>query len=201
MQRPSTTALEAALAVVAYAYHSCELKLTYGGEAQAEGISLDLDLAATPVVYADASFGAEVQPMAGGGISWRGAWITWLAKGLKFTPQSSSESEVGAMNLMAKEARFVYMTGQDMGIKMTGPIVMLTDSKSGRDIMHNPGVTKHSTHFQRRLYFVREMFLNGELVIHLIGTNDMMADWMTKPVDRDKFFRCRNHAMGSISEV
>ena len=53
----------------------------------------------------------------------------------------------------------------------------------------------------RVLYFVREMVLNGEMDIHLIGTEWMMGDWMTKPVDRDKFFRCRTHAMGGGNPV
>ena len=105
------------------------------------------------------------------------------------------------MNVMAKEARFMYMIAEDMGVTFDGPVVMLTDSKSGREVMRNPGVTKHSTHFQRRLYFVREMVLNGEMDIHLIGTDWMMGDWMTKPVDRDKFFRCRTHAMGGGNPV
>ena len=31
---------------------------------------------------------------------------------------------------------------------------------------------------------------------HLVPTHRMMADGMTKVVDKDKFFKCRDYAMG-----
>lgn len=72
---------------------------------------------------------------------------------------------------------------------------MVTDAKSTFDIVRNPGVTKRSTHFERQLQIVREAFLNALIRMFLTTTDKMMADNMTKVLDRDKFFRCRNYQM------
>ena len=78
---------------------------------------------------------------------------------------------------------------------MPKPISVLTDSKGGRDIVVNVGATKHTIHFDRRLYFLRDLVTRKMLVIELVGTDKMRADFMTKIVDRNKFEYCRRSCM------
>ena len=99
-----------------------------------------------------------------------------------------------AIVVLLKEMVFFIELCDDLGVKIKLPR-LLTDSKSAVDIIKNPGVTKRSTHFERRLHYAREMYLHGRFVLHLVSTHDMMADGMTKVVDRDKFFKCRNYVM------
>ena len=63
------------------------------------------------------------------------------------------------------------------------------------DVIKNTSETKKSVHFERRLHYVRDLFRLHRVKIFLVGTFHMMADNMTKVVDRDKFFRCRNYQM------
>lgn len=81
-----------------------------------------------------------------------------------------------------------------MGVKISSPHG-ITDSKGAYDIVRNPGITKHSAHFERRLHFARDNYLKDRFRIYLIATHKMMADGLTKVVDREKFFRCRNYMM------
>ena len=73
--------------------------------------------------------------------------------------------------------------------------LIITDSKGAFDMIKNPGVTKHSIHFERWIYFAREYYLHGGAKYLLTGTANMMADAMTKVTDKTKFYLCRNFMM------
>ena len=42
----------------------------------------------------------------------------------------------------------------------------------------------------------RHLYLTKAIGLTLVPTHRMMADGMTKVVDKDKFFKCRDYAMG-----
>ena len=44
--------------------------------------------------------------------------------------------------------------------------------------------------------FARDLYLTKAIGLTLVPTHRMMADGMTKVVDKDKFFKCRDYAMG-----
>ena len=43
----------------------------------------------------------------------------------------------------------------DFGVYVAGPSTLFTDSKSGKDMIENAGITKRSVHFERRLHYRR----------------------------------------------
>ena len=144
-----------------------------------------------PEVWADASFGTSPTPYGGGFIRWRNASVLWIARKLKFVPQSTCEAETAALVIVLKEAMFVVAVLEDMGLNMNKKLVCFTDSKSAKDIVQNPGVTKHTAHFERWLHWAREMFLLKRIDIVLVPTDLMMADDKSKVVDKNKLFECR----------
>ena len=106
------------------------------------------------------------------------------------TNASTCEAEVAATVMMLKEAMFVLSVLHDLGYATEGKLPTLTDSKSGRDVIRNPGVTKHTAHFARWLHWARELYMQQKIEMILVEDSDMMADCDTKIVDRDKFFKC-----------
>ena len=76
----------------------------------------------------------------------------------------------------------------------TSPHIII-DSKSAYDIIRHPGVTKRSVHFDRWLHFARDAYLHNRAKYFLGKTDKMMADGMTKVVDRNKFMICRSYMM------
>ena len=65
--------------------------------------------------------------------------------------------------------------------------------------MKCPGATKRTVHFDRWLHFARELTLRNKVNVYLAGTDDMMADFFTKAVDKTKFLKCRNYLMTETS--
>ena len=120
-----------------------------------------------------------------------GAAVVWFARKLKFIPLSTCEAEVAALVNGLKESVFVLEILTDLGYEFES-LPGFTDSKSGYDTVLNPGVTKRTAHFERWLYYAREMYLANKLLLSLVKDEEMMADALSKITDRVKFFKCRD---------
>ena len=103
------------------------------------------------------------------------------------------------MVVMAKEAEFSANVYEELtGMKMIGPCVFVTDSKSGIDTIKNAGATKHTVHFERWLHYVRDLYLRGKIKFVLVTDDKMRADYLTKVVDKKKMEFCRRHQMNLL---
>ena len=180
MTNPSVQSYEALINCLLYAYGRRHLKLTYGGNGNW-----------IPEVWADSSFGgATIDPYGGGFIKWQNGAIVWFSRKLKFIPLSTCEAEIAALVGALKEAMFVLEILRDLGHEFEN-VHGYTDSKSGYETIMNPGVTKRTAHFERWLYWARELFLNKKLLLNHINDEEMMADSLSKVTDRAKFLKCR----------
>ena len=78
---------------------------------------------------------------------------------------------------------------------LEAPTACITDNKAACDVIKYPGATKRTLHFDRWLHFAREMCLHNRIEIFLTGTDNMMGDGFTKPVDKTKFLKCRDYIL------
>ena len=147
------------------------------------------------VVFADASFGRDVNPFAGGFVQWRNGPVSWVARKAKFIPQSSCEAEVFASVLVLKEAEFIVQIGEFIDAGFEASIATLTDNKAAFEVIKCPGATKRTVHFDRWLHFARDLYLKNKVEMFLVGTDDMMADIFTKALDKTKFVKCRDYLL------
>ena len=124
-----------------------------------------------------------------------GVYISWMARKAKFVPQSSCEVEVFGVVMVLKEGEFDAQVVNFAGGNLRAPSACITDNKSARDVIKFPGATKRTLHFDRWLHFARELCLRNKIEVFLAGTEDMMGDGFTKPVDKLKFIKCRDYLM------
>ena len=97
--------------------------------------------------------------------------------------------------MMLKEALFIKYLLEFLGIDVKGPMPCICDNKAACDVIKQPGATKRTTHFNRWLHFAREQCLANAIEMYLTGTDNMMADIFTKPVDKTKYLKCRDYIL------
>ena len=195
MQAPTLQAWESALSVASYLNTTSDLGISFNGNDTTCCVSeIKLDKTRL-IVFSDASFGRDIHPFAGGFVQWRNGPISWLSRKAKFVPQSSCEIEVFAVVMVLKEAEFAAQVCEFVGAGLRAPTACITDNKAAQDVIKYPGATKRTLHFARWLHFARELCLLNRIEIFLTGTDDMMADGFTKPVDKTKFLKCRDYLL------
>ena len=97
--------------------------------------------------------------------------------------------------MVLKEGEFAAQVCDFLGAQLRGPGAIITDNKAAHDVVRQPGATKRTVHFDRWLHFARELYLRNKIKVFLTGTDNMMADGFTKPVDKTKFLKCRDYIM------
>ena len=104
------------------------------------------------------------------------ATVSYFSRKVKFpVPDSTCYAELNVIVATLKESIFASHVIADMFGATRLPLIV-TDSKAAHDIIKNPGVTKHSIHFERWIYLARDYYLHGKAKYLQTGTANMMAD-------------------------
>eukprot|EP00644_Phytophthora_capsici_P018878 jgi/Phyca11/132748/e_gw1.221.5.1 len=82
---------------------------------------------------------------------------------------------------LCEELRWAFATPEILG-----------DNKSCIYLTAKPGKHSKNKHIMNKYHLVRHLVEDEKLRIRHVGTNDMIADAMTKPLSKEKFERCRD---------
>ena len=117
----------------------------------------------------------------------------------KLNTRSSTETEiVGADNLMPAVCWTRYfMLAQGYNINDN---IVFQDNKSGILLEKNgkASSSKRTKHINIRYFFITDQIANGEVSVVWCPTEDMIGDYMTKPLQGALFHKFRNQIMGVI---
>jgi len=156
------------------------------------GLGLTFDSRPHPLeCFADASWETRFST-SGWLVMWQNAAISWGSAKQDCVALSTCEAEIVALSECAKDA--VYYRKKLMGIDpeyVSKPTPTSTDNKGAHDLSYNPEFHKRAKHIKRRHFYVRDVVEDHELVVPLIKTDDNPADFFTKSVTADKFFKFR----------
>ena len=169
--------------IAVYLHYNSEVGLTYDSKPR------------PLVAFADASW--ETRFSTSGWVAlWQGAAISWGSRKQDCVALSSCEAEIIALSECSKDV--IYYRKKLSGIDasyVSGPTNTSTDNKGAHDLSYNPEFHARSKHIKRRHFYVRDMVESHELVVPLIKTDVNPADFFTKPMSPDKFFKFRNIIM------
>jgi len=74
------------------------------------------------------------------------------------------------------------------------------DNQSEMKLLQNgkSSSSKRTRALNIRYFFLTDQIEKGNLSIHYCNTHDMVADFMTKPLQGEKFIKFKNAIMGSV---
>ena len=121
--------------------------------------------------------------------------VSWGSKKQTSVALSSCEAEIMAASEAAKEAIFLSKFLNELGHGSTEPLEMGMDNQAAIAISYNPELHSRTKHIDRRHFFVRECVENMQLRVPYVNTVDNLADFFTKPLQKNTFFRMRDILM------
>ena len=153
------------------------------------------------VGYSDASW-EERNSTSGWLVLWQSAAISWGSHKQKSVALSTCEAEIIALSEATKDVVYVRKLLSGLGVDMSAPTELYTDSKSARDVSYNPEQHARMKHVLRRHFFVRDMVEEFEISVPFVRTADNWADFFTKPMKNAKqFTRMRAEIMNEPRET
>ena len=78
----------------------------------------------------------------------------------------------------------------ELGLNDLGKIDLCNDNRSAELLAKNSVYHARSKHIDLRYHFVHENVRNNEFVLKHLYTTNMLADFLTKFLPRDKFVKC-----------
>jgi len=152
--------------------------------------------------YVDASFAvhSNMRGHTGGGLTMgRGFPIVSSTK-QKLNTRSSTESELVGVDDMMSSIIWTRYFLKEQGYDVYDNIIF-QDNKSSILLERNGKLSsgKRTKHINVRYFFITDRISKGEVRVEWCPTGDMVADFMTKPLQGSTFKKFRDLIMGALS--
>lgn len=132
--------------------------------------------------YADADYAMsnpDKKSTTGYAVTFQGNLICWKSKKQTVVAQSTTEAEFIAINVCAKQVRWMKNLLVDMKIPVGVPVIK-NDNSGAVIISKELRLSENSKHIEIRYQYLRDIVARNQLNIEDISTNDMIADILTK---------------------
>ncbi|KAA0059661.1 Retrovirus-related Pol polyprotein from transposon TNT 1-94 [Cucumis melo var. makuwa] len=106
----------------------------------------------------------------------------WNSKKQETVAQSTTEAEFIDAKATANQALWLRKILLDLDLEQKESTEILVENKVAIAISHNSVFYKKTKHFNIKLFFLREVQKNGEVILVYCKTKDQVADILTKPL-------------------
>ena len=125
-----------------------------------------------------------------------GCAISWLCATQRNITHSSCESEYVSLDSMGREVEHLRMLFDSFNMPLTRPTVILEDNQSAIALAASRVCHRRSKHIALRYHYIRQLILQGVVVVKYHPTQQQPADLLTKNLGRILFKRHADVAMG-----
>lgn len=151
--------------------------------------------------FVDADWGNDVndrKSFSGFIFKMSGAAIHWESRKQKVVSRSSTEAEYISLSDGSREAVFLYNFAKDLLSKMSickilipaNGLKFFCDNNSAIALANNDLSNKRTKHIHIRYHYVKDQIVNGLINLNYLSTNEMLADFLTKSVSKEKHMFC-----------
>lgn len=178
MSSPTDEHWRAAVRVLVYARDTADYSITLGGN----------DLTVMGHSDSDWAEQREDRRSTTGFIFYLGqSPVSWKSRRQPTIALSSTEAEYMALTDAAREAIWWRSLMHELEvIELKEPTVLHYDNKGAGDLARNPCHHSRSKHIDINHHFIRECVKNLTIFLHQVKTTFMLADILTKPLQRPK---------------
>ena len=106
---------------------------------------------------------------------------------------SSFEDEYIAGTTAACQGVWLAQLLAELKSKQRAAFILKMDSRSAIALSKNPVFHDRSKHIDVRYHFIRECIGDGKMDIEHVRTEEQLANILTKPLARGKFYELRVH--------
>ena len=155
------------------------------------------------VGYSDSDLGGDIDDrkstsrtlfLLGGGV------VTWQSQKQKIVALSSCEAEYVAIAAATCQGLWLSRLLEDITGTSPAQFKLLVDNKSAIALSKNPVHHDLSKHIDVKFHFVRDCMEKKQVEIDHVGTQDQLADALTKALGRVRFIEMRQR-LGMIGVV
>jgi hypothetical protein len=171
--------------------------LSYLHETRDMGLVFRPDAARPLEVYSDADWATRYST-SGCLILLFGCPMHWHSRLQRSVSHSTAEAEYIAASAAAREAVFFRELLHDTDRLAPGPTRLLMDSKSAIDMAFDPVAFKKTKHVLRDAEYLRDLVAREVLSPFHVETKRMIADIMTKAIERILFVALRASLVSAI---
>jgi hypothetical protein len=114
--------------------------------------------------------------------------ISWQSVKQQVVAMSSCEAEYIAASTASTQTLWLARLLGDLLGRDTGAVELMVDSQSTLALAKNPVFHEWSKHIRVRYHFIRDCLAEESIKARYISTKDQLADLLTKPLGRIKFF-------------
>ncbi|KAI0995658.1 hypothetical protein K3495_g12524 [Podosphaera aphanis] len=148
-------------------------------------------------VYTDANWATDKsdrKSISGGAFLYYGEPISWSSKKQTSVTTSSAKAEYISEAMYAKQGQWIAQIHRDMRVHQiihenATTVQMYGDSQDALALVKDPYLHERWKHVDICYRFVRNFAKKKRLTIDYVPTIDMVADGMTKPLERVGFER------------
>jgi hypothetical protein len=127
--------------------------------------------------------------ISGGIVIMAGGPINWLSKLQPIVAVSSMEAEYIACFFAIQDIVWIRQLLKDLGLERTLPTSVHIDNKSARQLAENPVHHQRSKHIDIKYHWFRDMVSSATVKLIDVHTDDQRADFLTKTIRGDAFWR------------
>jgi hypothetical protein len=117
--------------------------------------------------------------------------VSWLSKKQPIVTLSTTEAEFVAAAGCASQVVWMRRVLDQLGHLQGRSTIVMCDNSSTIKLSKNPVMHGRSKHIDVRFHFLRELANDGVIELLHCGSEDQIADVMTKPLKLDSFQKFR----------
>lgn len=122
-----------------------------------------------------------------------GAPIIWRSQRQKTTAESSLEAEYIALNLASRESKWLKQLLEELPLSNdTEAILIKGDNQGSLSVANNNRTDRRTKHIDIKYHAIRDRVSSGTIRLEYCPTEQMVADFLTKPINKSKFVWCRD---------